>query len=1768
MLNEFVTNPVCVHEMDIDDTQPYIKNTLVFLGNVPNEVLAAAEQSARKMTDNKVLNSYYGSSWKTKLGFITPDVATGGDDDDPADILDLGDELDQIDLFEIDTEKEDQNEAKREIVVESDDNSKKTKSKKEKKSKPDSTNLKVFKVQKKERQARTITFLSESVFPEDKVSEFKEKIFLASGVHPYKQHIYFMLRNNAIPLRYKISIEGKTSSIDLSNAFKQGKKTIMGVPVDRAVYESRDAIKVEAYDQFFTLADIYDKYATNVFYMYNIDTFLNRQIIDELKGDNYQLELMYYSFVMEYWPMMTLDVFKVYLFNSKEMGEIYPDLAPSKNTLQDLYSAQTEILYNKYKLLEDANAGYRKNPKFRDYNPEFVTKSGIGKSLTVSIKNATLAVEKERQYVKTQFGLSISSRIQIDVRNLFDKMRITDDIPLIKVKLLRGKSPFVLTKTKDPHIVSGENISAIFEQVKYQLQMPYWNTILFAVRAKDSRGKPIPAAAGISKYIIILLFDNGKYQIKSTWSEDEQMDFKKINDILQQTTSPFIDTVNNLGRLIFASSDRLSKISQSNSEFSELSMSLFWKKTLSTGQYKKVLDELEEDFHSGIIKSKESDAGLNEYLYFKGVTGYDISQIEKYISLQNYYAYLSDANVKQKWATLFDQGRVMSFTHRTSDVKIEIQNIRETEFKYFYQYIISFLFKSDKVMPETSSSTNSFTKGAKINTLKLLKSKDPDAFVFKKFGSDVVYSRICQKDHQPIPFSADEINMLSSEERERAVKFINYTTNKDIYYLCRKGKYPYLSFITGQHPKNYCLPCCKKTPAYSSSFDNNPKSKKINESEIEEANKKERIYKSCMEKHEYVEQDEESGASRYVMNYGKDIYVGRIGKLPDAIQQYLLYNLENVDILSEFTIARTFIMNGKKYSVDRLFKITKNIKVHKVPLTELVQHLNNKTWEYKDEGVGDISPINVIENPKKNRRYTKHYNRIINADMQYPILVYNIKPDDDDTPADEKRPGAPNVIVDGLHRLSRAYIEKHPNISVRYITNKQLGKVYIMDVDGAKKDPLSAVEMTPPISQTITVRKNKKVKGNGSTDGCSECGEIVLGGAIDEKKPGYYLYGVPQNSKNVSNIGVLFSLAIALNMEFDEFITFTIKILKENPQYFQILLNGELNRYFAKMRELISLITESFLRGTFIGNSQFTRWNELFIDIARICYDKTIIIFDDTSIITTGSSMKTSAVEDVNLILPNQVRYLEDIIPSAVVKNYILLLQRRKKSKSAFEKHEKVYYPIFIFVPYMFFKAHSIEKRVYTQHDEIMKLIKSMIESSLENNTFQQVSELDFNILTEFLQTVKDATIEKLFINSKDMCYAAIVNLDAGQVYVPIKYSYYNNAELFYPKGATDEDILEYGAFDRDEFKLGAASLKNFIEKYNRFVVKKSLSLGMVKTMDAGTTEEEKILPVYPLLKMNNILVLSNNPGKIRGSEYTIIGLSDDSKHYYLNDIKHSSSSGFFKLFSSGYNVFTFDLKSLSDDSFLYLYYDPTLINNIVIADKKDVKDARSKLLGHAIYKKYLYRMFVIEFIRYFDKDRNDVLRKKIHALIKKNSFKGGLNTFRDELDKVLTEYPDDAAKIREQVNVFYNSYFDKKILLEEVKTSVYRFDRTSLVKVMDSAADYWVHSAEEQKKQHERVKEQLLKISKQFVKIGEPKKTGPINILTACESNVRDNMYCDGNRLLVPSDKYDDFVSLFTDDLLNPLKSPYIMALIFMENVIDEFQFELVPGESIYIKM
>lgn len=114
------------------------------------------------------------------------------------------------------------------------------------------------------------------------------------------------------------------------------------------------------------------------------------------------------------------------------------------------------------------------------------------------------------------------------------------------------------------------------------------------------------------------------------------------------------------------------------------------------------------------------------------------------------------------------------------------------------------------------------------------------------------------------------------------------------------------------------------------------------------------------------------------------------------------------------------------YSVDMMFAYIEMYKPKYIErhFDDLLDALDYKGWGEPDKNV-DFSPKDVLENPKK---YKKDYERIQNADLSYPIII-----------ADGKKPH----IIDGVHRLTKAYIKKKTTIKAYVFDKKILSKFII-----------------------------------------------------------------------------------------------------------------------------------------------------------------------------------------------------------------------------------------------------------------------------------------------------------------------------------------------------------------------------------------------------------------------------------------------------------------------------------------------------------------------------------------------------------------------------------------------------------------------------------------------------------------------------------------------------------------------------------------------------
>jgi len=127
-------------------------------------------------------------------------------------------------------------------------------------------------------------------------------------------------------------------------------------------------------------------------------------------------------------------------------------------------------------------------------------------------------------------------------------------------------------------------------------------------------------------------------------------------------------------------------------------------------------------------------------------------------------------------------------------------------------------------------------------------------------------------------------------------------------------------------------------------------------------------------------------------------------------------------------MVHTYSDGNKIYIVDLMIAYVNivNYPSIKIDTKDYLEHLKSKCWRHHGK---KYSPIDVFTNPLM---YEHDINKIKNADLKYPIIIHN------------------GNIVDGMHRLSQAYIKNKYYLDA-YIFNDALMKKFLVSTHGDYK---------------------------------------------------------------------------------------------------------------------------------------------------------------------------------------------------------------------------------------------------------------------------------------------------------------------------------------------------------------------------------------------------------------------------------------------------------------------------------------------------------------------------------------------------------------------------------------------------------------------------------------------------------------------------------------------------------------------------------------------
>ncbi|GFR88332.1 BA71V-G1340L [Elysia marginata] len=762
-------------------------------------------------------------------------------------------------------------------------------------------------------------YVRETAYPEDTFADLKAKIYAATGVPPYRQHLFYefgpgeredddeggandgaesVLLGWERPARttYRVTVEGSLVLTDVrrfarelhpSTAAFGESDLVAGIPVDRWLEERKGDVRVDALDAFRTLEESPGVYVRRVFVADLDSLFRPREaLVQKALADQYQFDLLYYGVVLKYWPSLSPEAFRLAVVDPSAVAVAFPLLDPPVEKVRARLELERALIDRIYSQAKAQSVRREREEK----------KGGL------AVTEASITVEPR------------AAKTLVSVRNILDWVPATLYLPAIIARVsadsLNDAASFDVRKNlvvEKTHVSAASHVYVCALE-RFLARPPKQLGVSYAIVRKEDRSSRGRVSRAQPSFVYLTVFENGRYTIGSSWREDDRIGFSEVVEQLSAAARPVIDLINGMGAAAFPLGGALetpaeaSRRISSRATIGSLTVSSFWPHALTSEGFRSMKTRWREYERAGLVGVRGlQQAGAYTFLFRKGITNYDPRALERVVSradgvspsvgrawpgphrqvVTNHYTYLTDPATAQRWQYVY-AGRLVRIYHRTSDLRIEIVNVDMEEFKriqlYAFVCLDSLLNGPDRL---TSGLVLPGQKRPVEGRLRSLRERDPDLYDLKKFDEKAaVYSVLCQGDRQPEMFTEEEAKTLRREKKNtkaELVKFWNFTEGRPAYYRCPSQRFPHLSFRAGEHPLGYCLPCCKKVQAPAGT-------------------KAQIVNRTCLQKLSIAGEDVEAlfgndpTAPRHVLSYGKTVPVGRLSYAPRLLSDGLFYD--------------------------------------------------------------------------------------------------------------------------------------------------------------------------------------------------------------------------------------------------------------------------------------------------------------------------------------------------------------------------------------------------------------------------------------------------------------------------------------------------------------------------------------------------------------------------------------------------------------------------------------------------------------------------------------------------------------------------------------------------------------------------------------------------------------------------------------------------------------------------------------------------------------
>jgi hypothetical protein len=684
----------------------------------------------------------------------------------------------------------------------------------------------------------------------------------------------------------------------------------------------------------------------------------------------------------------------------------------------------------------------------------------------------------------------------------------------------------------------------------------------------------------------------------------------------------------------------------------------------------------------------------------------------------------------------------------------------------------------------------------------------------------------------------------------------------------------------------------------------------------------------------------------------------------------------------------------------------------------------------------------------------------------------------------------------------------------------------------------------------------------------------------------YYIYGINQNISNLHNIGYLYILSSILNKSIKDIIELIKDLLFKNPNLFNILLNGKLVKYFVDIKSFLITFNNIFQGNLLLKNInyEFTKWNELLIDISKYLGIISIIFEEDEN-------------ENLNLVIPKKIYNIDEYIYNNDKYKYNIVIKRTYKDNI-------IYYPIYKLNYKQFYNSNIIKYKVFEYNDSLIQIFKQIIEKQIQNNKKES---LNIDLINNFLFDNNIYKIERYYINKHNEAYAILIKTNKNEyIYCSIMSQKISNITL---NELTTNKLYTYYVFN-NEYTLKFAVLYKFIQDLNLFIYKKNKDDysdiyyklygndiliknykidNIFKLDDSEILKKDNIKYIY----INNFILYKD---KVIGISINNLNLyitenfSIDNSLTYLNNeintinkyIKNQKIdktnivnilTRVFKLEQNDKKIFKQNNKKILTNYYKIYYYNPIEVNNIIIKDD-NINDFRINNLNNALYNTNVYNLFLLEIISKIQKLKNNKLRSKLQLIISNldsNDINNIINNLKN--DKIYdlinsldlkkynyTIYEELQAKLKiiNEILIFIkniivqnkNNKSIKKVIIDKFNNIYFSFDNLYIYELLNKNKKEFINEIEI-----------LLKNTISHKKLNT---NNQILDLTLCNNTIN-SYYCDNKKLIISKELYHTLLDIFYYDITNKYKQKILLNLVNY-NINNIYKFKYYLNEKIYI--